>query len=431
MAAALVAPAFGPAAAATLDDSVVAALNSHPALAEKRALIEGAADNVREQKSAYFPTIGVQGSSGMNRQSDVFTRQFTNGYVTTWVDQGRVAMTQPLFTGFATGNRVDAAKEREQSVRFELQGSADDVAMKAARAHLNLMRTRELLDIASVYMNAIRARKEYITRTVAEGAGDQAELLQADEILMAARTTRLGYEEAFRQAEADYLSAVGREPDQKLDFGPASWERLLPQSVDQAIGEGVRNSPAVNAADRMAAALQSDADADRGSYFPRIDAELSASDSNQRIELGGPATNTEGLLKLTWSFSTGGGQIAHVDKDLAARREALAKRDEARLTVEHDVRQKFTSMAIVDQQFDLMRDRETADEHILDNLTKQFEGGRQTNLQLINANARLFEARAGRTDAYYRRLLARFELLTSMGRLRDAFPAAVTPAGRR
>ena len=78
-------------------------------------------------------------------------------------------------------------------------------------------------------------------------------------------------------------------------------------------------------------------------------------------------------------------------------------------------------MAIVDQQFNLLRDRETAATKLLENYKSQFEGGKQSNLQLISATARLFEARAGRADAFYRRLLSRFELLEAMGSLRPAF----------
>lgn len=409
------------ASAATLSDSVSQALDTHPAIAAKKATVDAAKSNVREQKSAFFPQIGVNGRFGRVRQDDDTTRVFTGGFASSWLGEETATVTQPLFTGFSTVNRFRAAKDRETSAQFDLTGSANDIALRAARAHLNLMRTHDLLDVASKYMNAIQGRKDSISLMVKEGAGDHAELLQAEEILMAAKTTRLGYEEAFRQAEADYISAVGASPGRVLEFGPQSWSRLVPQTIEQAISQGTAASPQVKAADAIVAALGKEAKADKGTLIPRLDAEVSGLNRDQHEELGGEVRNMQGMLKLSWNFATGGGQLARVDRDLSLRREAAARRDDARRNVEHDVRQKYTSMTIVDQQYDLLREREKAGEQILVNLTSQFEGGRQSNLQLINANARLFEARASRADAYYRRLLARFELLSVMGSLRDAF----------
>ena len=413
---------------ATLSDSVAEALESHPVIAAKKATVEGAGANVREQRSVFFPQIAVGGRGGYEHENDDTTRVFTGGFADSWLSEGTASVSQPLFAGFQNVNRYEAAKQRQKAARFDLSGSTEDVALRAARAHLNLMRTHDLLDIARKYMEAIQGRKDSIKLMVEEGAGDQSDLLQAQEILMAAKTTRLGYEEAFRQAEADYIAAVGVSPASVLEFGPRTWDKAVPRSVEGAITAGIGANPAVKSASAIVEAFGKDAAADRGSMIPRLDAEVDGTDQNKRRELGGKLQNVQGMLKLSWNFSTGGGQFAHVDRDLSARREASARLDDARRTVEHDVRAKYTSMTIVDQQYDLLREREKADEQILSNLTSQFEGGRQSNLQLINANARLFEARASRTDTYYRRLLARFELLNAMGILRESFGSPVASA---
>jgi TolC family type I secretion outer membrane protein len=421
----------GAACASTLSDSVAQALDSHPAIVAKKAVVDAADQNVREQRSAFFPQFSAGARAGRLAQEDDITREFTSGLATSWLTEGTATLTQPLYTGGTNMNQLDAAKEREKAARFDLSGSADDVALRAARAHLNLMRTYDLLDIARKYMDAIQGRKDSISLMVREGAGDESDLLQANEILMAAKTTRLGYEEAFRQAEADYIATVGASPGRVLEFGAPTWDRMIPASIDEAISTAVGNNPGIKSANAMVQALGKDAAAFRGTMIPRVDAEVSGIDQQKETELGGSLRNVQGMLKLSWNFSTGGGQFAHLDKDLAARREAMAKLDDARRNVEHDVRQRYTSMGIVDSQYGLSRDREKADEQILSNLTAQFEGGRQSNLQLINANARLFEARAARTDTYYRRLLARFELLSAMGSLREAFaPSAAAMSAK-
>jgi len=415
--------------AASLSDSVSQALQTHPIMQAKKASEQSAADNLREQKAGYFPVLGVESRAGRINQDDDTTRADNNGGdATSWLGEGSVTVTEPLFTGFGTVNRVAAAKDRLASAGFDRSGSAEEVALKAARAHLNLMRTRDLLALANEYLTSIQQRQDSIALMVNEGASEESDLLQANEALMAVKTTRLGYEEAYRQAEADFIEVVGAAPGGQLDFGAPTWDKLIPPSIDSAIALARNDNPNVKAADSMVAALGKDTDVARADIYPRVDAEMSYLQKDQHEDLGGELKSAQAMLKMSWNFSTGGAQLAKIDRSMADRREAQAKRDAARRMVEHDVRQKYTSMQIVDEQYGLMQQREDAASKIVDSFMSQFEGGKQSNLQLISANSRLFEAKAARTDAQYRQLLSRFELLNAMGRLQGAFAAASAPA---
>lgn len=410
--------------AASISDSVSRALGGHPAMKSRKATEDMARDALREQKSGWFPVLGASGRVGHTTDDNDTTRAFSSDPESSWLGEGTVTLTQPLFTGFGTTNRVAAARDRVQAAQEDTGTTSGDIALKAARAHLNLMRTRELLNLANDYLKRIEERKKSIALMLDEGAASESELLQADEILMAVRTTRLGYEEAYRQAEADYIEAVGAGPDERLEFGQPVWDRNIPATIDEAVRRATAESPRVKSADKVIAALSHDAEAERSSLYPQVNAELSYFDRDQKEDLGGEASSAQAMIKMQWSFATGGGQLARVDRALSERREAQARRAGAVREAEHDVRQKFTSMQIIDRQFQIMRDRETAADKIVNNYMAQFEGGKQSNLQLINANSRLFDAKASRTDAHYRRLLARFELLNAMGVLHQSFGAA-------
>lgn len=404
------------------------ALASHPAVQSKKAAEDMAAEYLREQKSSHFPVVGATARTGHLDQDDDTTRALTGGSASTWLGEGSVTLTQPVFAGFGNVERVAAARDRSAAAKFDSGFAGEDVALKAARAHLNLMRTRELLNLATEYQKHIEDRKTSVALMVQEGAADEAELLQADEFLMSVRTARLGYEEGFRQAEADYIQAVGAPPPGKLEFGKPSWDALIPPAMEDAVARAVQESPRVQSADSIVSALAHEAEAAKSSLFPQVNAELSYLKKDQDEDVGGELASAQAMLKMSWSFATGGGQMARHRRGLDERRAAQARREDERRAVERDVRQKYTSMQIVDRQFALMKDREEAAEKLVQNYMVQFEGGRQTNLQIIYANSRLFDAKGSRTDAFYRRLLARFELLNAMGRLRQALQAeAVAP----
>ena len=351
----------------------------------------------------------------------------SQGASASWKDGGTVTFTQPLFTGFAVENHVDSAEARYTAASYDLTSTEEDIALRAARAHLNLMRTRELLDLANDYQAKIEVRRRNIDAMVKAGAADAAELLQADEVSAAAKNTQLGYQESYRQAEADYIEVTGTAPVAKLDFGETRWNTIIPKTLDDAITYATGKNAHILAANSMVSAAGKDRDAEKSGLFPHVDAQMSYMHENQKYALGDYTTDASAMVKLSWNFETGGGQKARIEKMGEQQNQAFAKRQSVIRTVEHDARQKFTSMEIVDQQFSLLTDREAASEKILQNFVAQFEGGKQTNLQLINANSKVFEAKAARIDAHYRQLLSRFELLNVMGRLREAFGDAKSP----
>lgn len=415
----------GQSQAASISDSMTRALSSHPQIKAGEASREQADRNVWEQKAGFFPTLSLNAQDGRLHNNDKTTRANTaNNGAASWMGEGTVRLTQPLFDGFGTVNRYHSAQNRHSAMSYDLKGTAEEVAVRAARAHLNLMRTKELLSLASKFLSDIEARRESIALMVKGGAADEAELLQADEIRTGVRNARLGYEEAYRQAEADYIEVAGGMPETALEFGDSKWNNFVPPTLEEAVTRGVNGNPNILAATKQVASSRDDVGAEKSGLIPRLDAELSYMKQDQLDVVGGETTSAQAMLKMAWNFSIGGGQIARIERSQQQEAETVARRQGVIRNVERNIRQKYASMQIIDQQLALLTDRASASKKILENFTAQFEGGKQTHLQLIAANSKVLDAETSLTDARYRQLLSRFELLNAMGMLRDAFGIA-------
>ena len=237
-----------PAMAATLADSVNYAIANHPKISAEKAAKDAAVSNIKEQRAAYFPTVSVNSSAGGLRADDETTRANTGGDARSWFSEGTATFSQPVFAGFSNMNRIGAAKDRLASSSEDVSTAEEAIALAAARAHLNIMRTREMLNTANGYLNDIRERRQRIDMMVKEGAANEADLLQAGEIVMAAQTSLLQYEEAYRQSEVEYIEAVGFLPTGALRFGGSEWVKLIPPTLDDAIRVAHAHSPRLLAA---------------------------------------------------------------------------------------------------------------------------------------------------------------------------------------
>ncbi len=416
--------------AETIADTVGQALATHPQLKEGADMAAAAKRNVAEQRSGYYPVFSVQTESGRIHNNDLTTRADTasGGASSSWRQMETIALTQPLFTGFNVENRVSGAKDRYAAAEYDLASQKEDVALRAARAHLNLMRTKALLHLASEYEADIAKRRRKIALMVKDGAAGEADLLQAEAVAEQAQNTQLGYKDAYLQAKADYIEVAGAAPLSQLELGAPTWNKFVPASMDQALATVVRMNGRILSAHKMVSAAIRDKDAEASSLLPQVSAVVSYTKDNKRSTLGGFTSDAEGVVKMAWSFSTGGGQIARIDKYDDQEKATMEKSAGVVRTVEHDVRQKFTSMQTVDQQYDLLTRQENENQTIFRNFLAQFQGGRQSNLQLIEARSKLFQAQAAQVDASYRRLLARFQLLDAIGTLHEAFENVTTTA---
>lgn len=412
--------------AGTISDSVSAALKTHPALIAKVADSAAARESVRESKSGFFPTLSANARTGRVHADDDTTRAATGGADQSWLGEGTLTLSQQIFDGFGTWSRYQAAKEREAVAGMSFENEAEDLALRAVRSHLNVMRTREMMSAVDQYTTHISKDKESIALLVKEGATDEAELLQADEILMVADTTRLGYEEVLRRAEADFVESVGQLPEDVLKLGDLNIDGFLPKTAEEAITLAAVQHPQVKAAGLQAEAFTDDASAEQAQIMPRLDAELSWMERDQNDNLGGEATNGQAMLRLTWGLSTGGAEMARAARSLKQRDSALATKQDVLRGLERDIRQKYASLDVSERQLAILGEREKANEKIFENYSAQFEGGNRSILQLISAQSRLFEAKTARIDAYYRRQLARFEVLQAIGGLRNALGVVET-----
>lgn len=407
----------------TISDTVSRALHGNPTVQAAQAGQRAAEHEVRITRSEFFPTIRVEGAFGAIDADDDTTRARTGGSADSWRGDGSVTVNQKLFEGFNLFNRYDASKSRASAGRFEADDSANSVAMQAIRAHLNVMRARDLLAAARQFNEDARGYRNGIASMVSEGAIDEAELLRADDLFSAADATRLEYEGLLRAAQADYIQVVGGPALTTLDIGVPKLDSRMPDNVKTAIRTALANHPSLRAASRMEEAYDHEVSAERATISPKFGTEVSYFERDQDEDVGGEIESAQALVRMTWEFQTGGAYRHRVRKKLEQREEARARFDERRRQVERDIRNNFHQMQIAGQQLSRYLDRERTNEQIIEKYRAQYEGGMRTLLQIINAQNHLFAARADRINSYYRRLLAKFEVLAATGTLREALSA--------
>lgn len=189
----------------TQQEALAVADVGSPALAQSRLLVQASQTDVATARSAYLPTIGVQGSFGYIGPAAPFRSQNYDREVT-----GLVTLTQPLVTGGLVASQVRQAKDRAEADRQLVTSSARQVeqAVRSAWSRMRNDLRATSANIGQVHSAGL-ALRGYQTE-YGYGLRSTLDVLIADQNLRAAQVSLAVSRHDTVVAEASLLAAVGR-----------------------------------------------------------------------------------------------------------------------------------------------------------------------------------------------------------------------------
>lgn len=421
--------AFGsPAGAEPLQDAVLSAINNHPQVQSALAGRDAAIQGEKEAYSAYFPEVRISGAAGRVYGDNSTSRglSVSRGAGYSGMGEGNVSVSQMLFDGFQTRDKVDAARAMRDSENGNIVDVRETLAYQAVQAYIDLLRAREGLRLVDEHGRKISDFIEKIKIKVKEGASDDSELRQAQDIGFLMENMRAEYRGRLDSATAVYEEVTGHAPDESMDR-PASVKDVLPENAESAVTRAMAEHPMLDVAGARATAAEREADAEEAGLLPDLSAEGSYYQKDIADVIGGEVADARALVRLNWGFSTGGAELARVRKKRFEEARSRADTEQARRQIERGVRQSWAELETARRQTVLSSERVNINESLNETYRSQFEGAKITLLQLLQGENALFNTRLDRMNAGYRLLAAEYGVLAGMGVLQKSLNYTAAP----
>ena len=240
------------AAADTLEWALVQAYQNNPSLNAQRAALRATDENVPQALSGYRPKVSVTAQGGPNYTNA--TQLFPVGGVATNIQFAEqffsrsVAAngTYTLFNGFQTANRTRQAESQVDGARETLRVTEQQVLLDAATAYMNLLRDQAILDLNRRNVEVLTEQLKQTRDRFNVGEVTRTDVAQAESRLAAGRSSLLGAQSNYVTSQANYRRVIGVDPGRLAPGTPV--DRLSPNVLAKAIGQGQANSPSVLAA---------------------------------------------------------------------------------------------------------------------------------------------------------------------------------------
>jgi adhesin transport system outer membrane protein len=348
------------------------------------------------QESRSLPTLG----SGNNNTSTQLT------------------FSQMLFDGWFTPSEIKRLGYAKLTRYYELAEAFETVALEAVRAYIDVVRYRELVEVATQNYAEHRQITGLVEERAKAGVGPRIDLEQAVGRVALAESSLLIELTNLHDVSARYMRIVGESPPTSLAPLAEPFKLgVLPTTTDALMRVGLQGSPTLNAAVENVRASTAAIESRKAAYLPRLELRANTGTNNST---NGTAGNTQAngvQLVLNYNLFRGGA-------DMARERQAVNQKEQARDLQEkacRDVRQTlsiaFSDVRSLNEQQIYLNQHRLSIEKLREAYRQQFEIGQRTLLDMLDNQNEYFEATRASINARYNQAFAQARTLAGMGQL--------------
>jgi adhesin transport system outer membrane protein len=386
------APALSPVAL-----SVQRAIEGNPAVAASFNAFRAAHEEIDVAAGAWKPHVDTSADAGRR----TFTYSIPVGGSTSpeFTQTGvRLELSQLLWDGLATRHEVDRLGHAQLQRWFEFLATTERLGLDAARAYYDVVRTRRFVELAEENYVQHKVTFDQVRSRVQAGVGRGVDLEQVGARLAQAESTLVAERAGLHDATARYLRIVGTlPPAESLSTVPTT--RPLPATAAAALDEAQQQSPAVAASIENLRGARSAAEGLQSAFQPRVEARAFGADGRNLDGNLAERRDAGAGIVLTWNLFNGGSDAARQRQYASLLTQAENLRDQACDDTREHVAVAFNDVHRLDEQLRHLDRNVVAIRKARDAYRQQFDIGRRSLLDLLNAESELYTARRAYADA--------------------------------
>jgi len=409
--------------------AILEAVNSNPEVQRRWHAFLASEQERKVARGGYYPEVDVRLSAGRQWQ-DTDLGRFDRDPVS-----AALTLNQMLYDGFFTRSEVRRLGHARLVRYYELIEAAEQAALEALRAYMDVERHRELVALADDNYQAHRDVYRQVEELVQTGVGRGVDREQAAGRLALAESNLVTEVANLHDVKARFLRVVGRMPsDDFVDLVGVLPADDLPATVHDANIEALASNPALFASVENILSAQEQVRTARSNYQPRLDFQVRQSRDNALTSLVRDADQlyvndtTVGVV-LSMNLFRGFADQSRIGQFVEETNVARDQREIVCRNVRQEVTIAFNDVKALGERLVFLDQHQLSSDRVRTAYRQQFNIGQRTLLDLLDAENEFFVARRAFVDGQFDREISLARTFTGLGRLlptleiaRDAMP---------
>lgn len=374
-------------------------------------------EEIGKARANFRPSIRLSGAVGRNgTESTSLVQDVSSDYFYNTQNYG-VVVRQPVFnmSNFAAYRQSKAVAAKSEAL---LSKERSALFARTLEAYVNVLFSRDNIAFSQAHAKAVKEQMQQARLRYATGSGTLTEIKEAEADYEMALADGLASTHNLENNRRELENITGVYADSLLSIVHAkvSYDVPRPHDISYWVEYALDQNSEVKAAKQEIRIAKEQVRKNRASRYPTIDLvasrTFSESDNNYSI---GTQYDTYGVtLQMSLPIYSGGYVSASVRQASAQFWEAGERKNLTERTVTSDVRKYYNGILSSIAQVNAYDQAVKSSEIALIGTQKGFQTGLRSNVDVLNAQAKLFENKRNFAKAQYQYImnLAMFKQVT-------------------
>ena len=389
--------------AQSLNGELAGLLADHPQIQSAEKVVESTGKEIDVALANYYPTVAANADGGPEI-IDTPTERAKQFDSKAWERTRNVVgltVTQNLFNGFATASAVKTTQLNTAIAGITLEGTRQNTLFEGITTYVEVLRQRRLVDLARSNEETIQIQLNLEDERVQRGSGIAVDVLQAKSRLQISKERRVNFEGAVQDAISRYIQVFDHAPDLEAMIDPVPPVEMLPSEVEATIEIALKENPAVANSDANIEAAKERRRSVKAEYMPTFDLVGRWNYEKHKNATLGTRRDYSLLLEANWNLFTGFSTKAGLAQ---AAFDYGASKDNHRFVtrkVIEQVKLSWQALLTVRERLELLENAINIASEVFDARQKLREAGKETVINVLDAESEIFNARINFTTASY------------------------------
>ncbi len=392
----------------------------NPEVVKKGFDVESLRSSISVAESANYPTVDFSGRAGQEynwkeAQSENTKKSYRR-------DEFSVVGKQNLYDGGLADAEINRTKASFQSGVYQLKQIKQDIALRAAFVYLDLIRYREILDQAGLYVKSTFQSASIAKLRYDRRVSDASEFQQINGGLENSKANFISAFNNFEDSRSRFKAVVGYLPS--FDFSTKEInidfinQAMIPESINSMVDVSIAKHPTMLAATQDIEEAKYQYERTSAESSPVVDLELTGTRTDNEY-YGGSGTSDRrygnAMLTLKYNIFDGGRVKSKKNEMFQLVKSAEALYEQKKREVEDSSRLAWRSyVSLLKQLIPLQKELEAA--KVTDAVyDRQFSIGRTELIDVADKKEILFETNLNNISTKYDFLYSGFRVLHACG----------------
>jgi outer membrane protein len=392
------------------------ALAQDPVYASARLALEAGREAIPQARAGVLPNISGNTNFFRNERDAGTGNQGFNSYGYT------LSLTQPLFRK-QNWIVIDQANYQVTQAEAVFADAQQNLITRSAQAYFDVLLAQDNVALSAAQKTAFSEQLAQAKRNFEVGTATIVDTYEAQARYDLAVAKEISDQNDLEIKRRALQQLVGKETQTLATLKDGvSLSQPTPTDMDQWVKSAEKSSPVIAQLQALYEISKKEVDRNQAGHLPTVDLVTSYGDSRTSINIPGSGNSTKSAqigVQLTIPIYQGGGTQSRIRQALSSREKTAQDLENTKRTVAQNVRQSYLGVTNGVAQVKALEAALVSNKSSLDSTILGKEVGVRTNVDILNAQQQLFQARRDLQQARYNTILSQLRLKSAVGRLQE------------